>query len=1302
MLWALRPGRRHIHLMVPPEDSPQAGGRDAEHGAERLSLYVPRILQQRIAEGQGRGGWTVTGTAAFVDISGFTKLSEQLARKGREGAEQITEVIGRSFEHILQVAYDRGGSLLKFGGDALLLWFEGEGHVERCAHATLMMRDVLDDVGRIKLPDAEVTLMMSQGVHSGEFHFFAVGHSHTELLPTGPGWSRLVSMEQTAVAGEILLSTESAAMLPGECLGEEKGPGRLLVKAPPGEVPKLALTPRPKLPTDVLSHCLAPAVRSHVLAGGVASEHRPVTIAFLKFEGMDALIAEQGTEAAAAALDKLVTVVEQATEAQDVALLASDLDGNGGKLILTAGAPKVTGDDEERMLLAVRRILDAELPIPVRIGINRGPVFAGDIGPAYRCTYTVMGDAVNLAARVMSKSVHGQAYVTEGVLERSSTLFETVEIEPFAVKGKAEPVHAWQLGKAKGSRTRPATLQKLALTGRNNDLGVIRKVLGGMRTSAGHLILVEGQPGVGKSRLLEATRDAAIGFKKMHNTCEAYTSSTPYAVWRDLLREILEIPRDTADHEVEAKLRTVVAERVADLEPWLPLVGTAFGLTLDMTSEVEMLAPENRRAKLHEALARFLEVVMPGPAYVEIENAHHMDEASAELLSSLVPVSATKKWLFGVARRPAQAGFSPPEAANVIRMELKPLAIPDALRLAELATKDTPLPKHVLEVVAERSGGNPQFLRDLLRFAIQSGGIVGLPDSAEAAALARIDALAPEDRAVVRRAAVLGLTFHPRMLAWFDGDDDPPPPPAETFARLSDLYDEDGEGYFRFRQSLLRDTAYEGLPFKLRRRLHAVVATHIEAEADQPEEFADALSLHYGAAGEHEPAWRFANVAAKGAEAAYAFVEAANLYARALESGLKLPQLTPIDLGRVQEALADAWFQAAEYRKALDAYAAAQARVAGEKLLEANLLLKLSRVEEKLGQLPEALRWVERAREALTGVEGIEAARQSAKTNAWCATVLQAQGMTPEALQWAERAAREGEEIDDPEVAGDAYMVMGWAHSALGKEGAEAILLKSLESHRRAGNRVRAATIMLNLGSACYWDARLDDAMNYYVSARDELLKVGSRLTAAIASLGVAEILSDRGELDEAESTFQQTVPVWKAAEYHYFLGYCIWMLGRVSLRAGKTDQALERFDEARAILTKAGAEHEVLDIEARVAECRVFQGDPDGALALADGLLAKDDASGTIARLTPQLHRVRGYAMLMQADPFGARDAFDAALALARERKERFEVLLTLNALIELDRLEGVEPPQEQVDERAAAIAAIKVRALPAIPPIG
>ena len=230
----------------------------------------------------------------------------------------------------------------------------------------------------------------------------------------------------------------------------------------------------------------------------------------------------------------------------------------------------------------------------------------------------------------------------------------------------------------------------------------------------------------------------------------------------------------------------------------------------------------------------------------------------------------------------------------------------------------------------------------------------------------------------------------------------------------------------------------------------------------------------------------------------------------------------------------------------------------------------------------------------------------------------------------------------------------------------------------------------------------MDDAMSYFERGRDELVKVGSRLNAAVASIGIAEILSDRGEFAEAESTLQQSALVFKAAEYHYFLGYAIWMLGRVSLRAGKIDEALSRFNEARELLTKVGAEHEIMDIDARLAECSLFRNEPDAALALADEILARDDASGAIARLTPCLNRIRGYAMLMQADPFGAREAFESSLAVARERNERFEVVLTLNALIELDRLEGVEPPQELVDESRAAVAKLKIRALPAVPAIG
>ena len=125
------------------------------------------------------------------------------------------------------------------------------------------------------------------------------------------------------------------------------------------------------------------------------SEHRAVTIAFIRYEGTDSLIERGGPHGAAEALQRLVSVVERRRGAGGT-FLGSDVDADGGKLILTAGAPKVIGDDEERMLLALRRIVETDLPIPIRIGVHRGSVFAGDIGPFYRRTYTVMGDAVNL------------------------------------------------------------------------------------------------------------------------------------------------------------------------------------------------------------------------------------------------------------------------------------------------------------------------------------------------------------------------------------------------------------------------------------------------------------------------------------------------------------------------------------------------------------------------------------------------------------------------------------------------------------------------------------------------------------------------------------------------------------------------------------------------------------------------------------------------------------------------------------------------------------------------------------------
>src|SRR5207253_6007510 len=146
----------------------------------------------------------------------------------------------------------------------------------------------------------------------------------------------------------------------------------------------------------------------------------------------------------------------------------TDIDHDGGKIILVAGVPQAVGDDEERMLLALRNVVDAQPPIPIRIGVNEGHIFAGDIGPGYRKTYTVMGDAVNLAARLMARAEPGRVLATAGVLDASSVAFRTEALEPFMVKGKRDPVTAFAVGETIGSKQ--VETDDLPLAGRRAEI----------------------------------------------------------------------------------------------------------------------------------------------------------------------------------------------------------------------------------------------------------------------------------------------------------------------------------------------------------------------------------------------------------------------------------------------------------------------------------------------------------------------------------------------------------------------------------------------------------------------------------------------------------------------------------------------------------------------------------------------------------------------------------------------------------------------------------------------------------------
>src|SRR3954454_7970238 len=323
-----------------------------------LLPFLPRVTIEW-AQADGQAAWQlIDGSLLFVDISGFTKMSERLARHGKLGAEEVTEAVETCFGGLLALAYSAGGSLLKFGGDALLILFTGARHEMRAATTAIAMHERLSHIGKIDTSAGRVTLRMSAGVHSGTFGCFLVGESHRELILAGPDVSTVVEMEGTASAGQVVVSPATAAALEPRLLGPRLGPGYRLrrVAVFVEENPAPRVLDADHLP---LADYVPAAIRRHVQSGGSEPEHRQVCIAFCHFEGTDDLMRDDGPEAVAAALEDLVTIVQREVDRAGITFLASDVDHDGGKLILASGVPVSTGQDADNLLAAVRRIIDA-------------------------------------------------------------------------------------------------------------------------------------------------------------------------------------------------------------------------------------------------------------------------------------------------------------------------------------------------------------------------------------------------------------------------------------------------------------------------------------------------------------------------------------------------------------------------------------------------------------------------------------------------------------------------------------------------------------------------------------------------------------------------------------------------------------------------------------------------------------------------------------------------------------------------------------------------------------------------------
>ena len=531
------------------------------------------------------------------------------------------------------------------------------------------MQETLERIGRLRVGGATVTLRMSIGIHSGAFDFFLVGDSHRELIITGPAASTAVAMESVADAGEIALSPATVDLIGARHAGQRKGDGWLLKHAP-----GVAAAPAPDVGdvSDIdLPSCLPVELRKQLLVEQGEAEHRSISVAFLQFSGTDDLLASRGPAALADALHDLVSNVQSACERFAVTFFATDINADGGKVILVTGAPWSGGNDEERLLRAVRMIMDRPGDIAVRIGVNSGRTFTCDFGPAYRRTYQIYGDAVNLAARVMAKGQPGQALATADTLSRTRTAYELEELEPFMVKGKAEPVHASIVGAIVGSKEveRAGT----PLVGRDEEMAALTDAADSARRGQGRVVELIGEPGIGKSRLVEELR-GTLGDPIVLGRVRRVRVVDPYFPFRGLMHGLLDIAREAIYRRRRTHAATQCRRGCARARAVDPLLGPAFGLGLQATPETSKLDERFVPDRTAETLIQLLTALRGGPTLFVFDDVHWMDEASVGVLTLVPEQVAERPWLVLVTRRDVTTGFAAAAGPHVVVLRPLPLS----------------------------------------------------------------------------------------------------------------------------------------------------------------------------------------------------------------------------------------------------------------------------------------------------------------------------------------------------------------------------------------------------------------------------------------------------------------------------------------------------------------------------------------------------------------------------------------------------------------------------------------------------
>ncbi len=907
---------------------------------DTLASYLPQDRRRALAAGTTLPD-RVEGAALFADIAGFTPLTEALtqALDPRHGAEALTRHLDAVYEALITEVDRFNGSVLGFAGDAITCWFEGRQEAQvylgsashRAASCALAMQMAAKQFAAIPLPNgAPITLSLKVAVTSGASRRFVIGDPEVQLLDVLAGAivDRMSVCEHLIHGGEVLVDARTAAALEGTAqLGEWREGPRVLdddtrerfvllesVSAPPEPYPHPVAAP--SLTAEQLRPWLPRAVyeREQSGQGAFLTELRPAVALFLRFRGIDFEDDQAGPQ-----LDKFIRRVQGVLGRHEATFLGLTIGDKGSYFSAAFGAPVAHEDDDRRAVdvaLALREVAKEQGCLtPVQIGISRGPVRAGAYGGATRRTYGVMGDDVNLAARLMGLAAPGEILISGRVQGSIHADFSTEPRPPLTIKGKAEPLPVFAVT---GEHQRwPIRLQEptyvLPMVGRTAELGLIGEKMDLTLQSKGQIVGITADAGMGKSRLVaEAIRLARRrNFTGYGGACRSDGTSSSYLVWSDIWRAFFELEPDMSLRKqlrwLEGEIEELAPERVEAL----PLLGDVIGLPIPDTDFSRALEPKDRKSALEALLVDCLRTAAQqaaqegGGLLLVLEDLQWIDAVSHDLLEQVARATASLPVLILLAYRPpdlprlqAPRVQALPHFTEIALPELNAAEAEQAIRakLSQLfPERGGAVPAVLIEGVTARAQGNPFYVEELLNYLHDRGldprdpadlARIDLPDSLHRLILSRIDQLTARQQLVIKVASIIGRVFQfLHLLGYYPsfGQPDRLKADLDELKRLdlTPLDTPEPELAYLFKHIVTREVAYTSLSHETRVALHEQFGRYLEgAFPERPP--LDLLAHHYGCSDNLAKKREYLRRAGDAARAAYANDAAIDYYAEAL------------------------------------------------------------------------------------------------------------------------------------------------------------------------------------------------------------------------------------------------------------------------------------------------------------------------------------------------------------------------------------------------------------------------------------